>query len=194
MPKDWTALVRRRVEEHAAVQQQVLDLCPAIAEIGQLLARVIQGGGQVLFCGNGGSAADALHLAGELSGRFYLDRDALPVVALGGNVAALTAIGNDYGYDHVFAREVAGLGREGDALVALSTSGNSPNVLAAMRAAGERGMHRIALTGESGGAMRELADHCLRAPSADTPRIQEMHMLMGHVLCEIVEAALFGEG
>jgi len=142
--------------------------------------------------GNGGSAADATHLAAELVGRFYVDRGALPALSLSDNASALTCIANDYDFGEVFARQVRAHGREGDVLVAISTSGGSPNVLAAVAAARELGLHVIGLTGEEGGELADAADLCLRAPSADTPRIQEAHMVVGHTLCELVELSLFG--
>lgn len=147
--------------------------------------------GKVYFCGNGGSAADCQHLAAELSGRYYYDRQPLFCEALHCNTSYLTAVGNDYGYAETYARLVRAVGRPGDVLVALSTSGNSPNVLRACRRAREVGMTVVGWTGESGGALRELCDLWLGIPSADTPRIQECHMLAGHAICQIVEATLF---
>jgi D-sedoheptulose 7-phosphate isomerase len=147
-------------------------------------------GGRLLACGNGGSAADAQHIAAELTGRFFRDRRPLPAMALHGNTSSLTAIGNDYGYDQVFAREVAAHGRPGDVLLALSTSGNSENVLRAIAAARETRMTVIGLTGQGGGKMRDLCDVCLCVPSASTPRIQECHILIGHTICELLERIL----
>lgn len=146
---------------------------------------------KLLFCGNGGSAADAQHLAAELSGRYRYDRDPLPAEALHVNTSFVTAVANDYGYDEVFARMVKALGQSGDILVALSTSGNSPSILRALEAARDRGMRTIGLTGAGGGRMATLCDLLLEVPSHDTPRIQECHMLVGHILCEITERELF---
>jgi len=148
---------------------------------------------KVLFCGNGGSAADAQHLAAELSGRFYFDRPPLDAEALHVNTSYLTAVANDYSYDEVFARLVKAKGKQGDVLIALSTSGNSPNVIKSLIAANERDIITIGLTGESGGKMKSYCRHLINVPSADTPRIQEMHMLLGHIICELVEAKLFSK-
>lgn len=147
-------------------------------------------GGKILFCGNGGSAADSQHLAAELTGRYLRDRAPLAAVALTVDSSALTAIANDYSYDEVFARQVRGLGRRGDVLVGISTSGNSRNVAAALEAARAVGMRTIGLTGAAGGRMKDLCDVCLCVPSTDTPRIQEMHIAAGHMMCELVENAL----
>jgi D-sedoheptulose 7-phosphate isomerase len=187
-------LIRERFTDSAAVKRALADdeHVGVTAALADLLAERLRAGGQVLLCGNGGSAADASHLAAELVGRFRFDRPALPAVALGDNVPALTCVANDYDYDEVFARGVRAHARPGDVLVALSTSGSSPNVLRAVEAARELGLHTAALTGASGGALAELADLCLRAPSDDVARIQEAHMLVGHTVCELVEERLFG--
>jgi len=163
-----------------------------IEEVATLLIRTFQRGGRVFFCGNGGSAADAQHLAAELTGRYYQDRPPLPAEALHVNTSFLTAVANDYSYEEVFARLLKAWGREGDVLWAMSTSGNSPNVLRAIDTARELGMVVIGLTGAKGGKMVGRCDYLFRAPSQDTPRIQEAHMVVGHTVCELVEAALFG--
>ncbi len=147
--------------------------------------------GKLLWCGNGGSAADAQHLAAEFSGRFYYDRPPLYSEALHVNTSYLTAVGNDYGYEASYARMVKAIGRNGDVLIAMSTSGNSPNVLLAAEAAREQGMTVVGFTGQGGGKLAALCDHLLAIPSQDTPRIQECHMLIGHIICELVEAAVF---
>ena len=147
-------------------------------------------GGKVLLFGNGGSAADAGHLAAELLGRFYVDRRPLAAVNLADNTAAMTAIGNDYSYDEVFARQVRALGVAGDVAVGLSTSGTSANVVSGLQAARDLGLVTVALTGAGGGKLPGLVDHCIRVPSEDTPRVQELCMLLGHTLCEIVEREL----
>lgn len=152
-----------------------------------------QRGGKVLFCGNGGSAADAQHLAAEFSGRFYTDRDPLPSEALHCNTSYITAVANDYGYDVVYSRIMKGTSRKGDVLVSLSTSGNSGNILKAMEVAKEMGVLNIAFTGASGGKMRDLADILINIPSTDTPRIQECHITVGHAVCQLVEEALFAK-
>ncbi|WP_027001595.1 D-sedoheptulose-7-phosphate isomerase [Hugenholtzia roseola] len=148
---------------------------------------------KILFCGNGGSAADAQHIAAELSGRFYTDRPPLYAEALHVNTSYLTAVGNDYGYDFIFERMTEAAGRKGDILVALSTSGNSPNVLKAVEKANQIGMTTIGMTGSKGGKLKMLCQECFCVPSDDTPRIQEMHLLIGHILCQLVENALFGK-
>jgi D-sedoheptulose 7-phosphate isomerase len=176
--------------EHLRVAAALGPLAPDVDRVVAAIARSMAAGGQLLTCGNGGSAADAQHIAAELTGRFFRDRRPLPALALHGNTSSLTAIGNDYGYDRVFAREVAAFGRPGDVLLALSTSGNSGNVLRAIEAAREKGMTVIGLTGESGGKMRDLCDLCLCVPSASTPRIQECHILIGHTVCELLERVL----
>src|SRR5581483_5980601 len=148
----------------------------AVAEAAQMIIEALRAGGKAIFCGNGGSAADAQHLAAELMGRYLKDREPLPAVALTTDSSALTAIGNDYSYDEIFARQLRGLGRRGDVLIGISTSGNSRNVVAAFEAAKTRGIVTIALTGAKGGAMRPLADLCIAVPSTDTPRVQEMQI------------------
>jgi D-sedoheptulose 7-phosphate isomerase len=150
-----------------------------------------QRGNKVIFCGNGGSAADAQHLAAELSGRFYKDRKALPSDALHCNTSYLTAVANDYSYDVVYSRLVDGTMNKGDVLIGLSTSGNSKNIINAFKTAKEKGIITIALTGESGGEMGVLVDYLINVPSTDTPRIQEAHIMVGHIICELVESKLF---
>lgn len=165
----------------AALHQRIED---AVA----LCTRALRDGGKLLFAGNGGSAADAQHWAGELVSRFYYDRPGLPGIALTTDSSILTAIGNDYGFDYVFARQVEALGRAGDVLVAISTSGNSKNILRAIEAAKSRGMRVIGYTGAKGGAMADSCDLCFRVPSDETPRIQEGHEFLGHMLCALIEA------
>jgi D-sedoheptulose 7-phosphate isomerase len=149
--------------------------------------------GKVLFCGNGGSAADAQHLAAELSGRFYYDRPPLSSEALHVNTSFLTAVANDYSYDEIYARMIKAVGRKNDVLIGISTSGNSVNVIKALKEAKNRGMVTIAFTGSSGGKMKDIADICINVPSSDTPRIQEAHIMIGHIICEIIESELFPE-
>jgi D-sedoheptulose 7-phosphate isomerase len=188
-------LVRRRFGEALAVKQALLDgdehVRFAVEAAGAIVAS-LRAGGKVLFCGNGGSAADGMHLAAELVGRFRLERDALPAIALSDSQSLLTCVGNDYAFERVFARGVEALGRPGDVLVAISTSGTSPNVLAAVEAARERGLRVLGMTGAAGGRLAELSDACLRVPSEETARVQEGYMLVGHTVCELVEAELFG--
>lgn len=150
-------------------------------------------GNKILFCGNGGSAADAQHLAAEFSGRFYTDRIALPAEALHVNTSYLTAVANDYSFDVVYSRMITGIGRPGDVLIGLSTSGNSTNIINALKAAKENGMHTIAFTGKTGGKMKDECDFLLNVPSTDTPRIQESHILVGHIICQLVEQEYFSK-
>lgn len=163
-----------------------------IGAVAQLLVEAFRAGGKVLFCGNGGSAADAQHIAAELSGRFYTDRPPLYAEALHVNSSYVTAVANDYGYDMVFSRMVEAAGKPGDVLVAISTSGNSGNILKAIEMAGSKGMKVVGFTGETGGKMKACCDFLLNVPSSDTPRIQEAHILLGHIICEIVEREMFG--
>lgn len=182
------------IEKSIATKQAVLkdeNLLAAIDKATETVTTSFKAGGKVLFCGNGGSAADAQHLSAEFSGRFYTDRDPLPSEALHCNTSYLTAVANDYGYDVVYSRIVKGMGRKGDVLVSLSTSGNSVNIINAMKQARELGMINIAFTGETGGNMKEHADILINVPSKDTPRIQESHITIGHIICQLVEEGLF---
>ena len=185
-------LVRERMTASISAMQGLLAMADECARIADVLVTSYRSGGAMILFGNGGSAADAQHIAAELLGRFTLDRPGLPAHALNVNTSALTAIANDFDFEAVFARQVAAIGRPGDVAVGLSTSGNSRNVLAAVRAAKERGMVTIGLTGADGGQLMQEADHCLCVPSHDTPRIQECHILVGHIWCEIIERALSG--
>lgn len=175
--------------EHLATVGGLRDAAPVLDNISETILQAIRGGGKVLVCGNGGSAADALHIAGELVGRFRANRCALPAIALSADVCTLTAVANDFGYEHVFARQVEALGQSGDVLWALSTSGNSRNVLAALQAARARGLATIGFSGESGGQMSPLCDLLFCAPHISSDRIQECHVLAYHYVCERVEAA-----
>ena len=160
----------------------------------QLSVDALRRGNQLLFAGNGGSAADAQHWAGELVSRFNFDRPGLPAIALTTDTSILTAIGNDYGYDYAFARQVEALGRHGDVFFAISTSGNSKNIVRAIAAARAGGLSVIGFTGQSGGAMAESCDICLRMPSSETPKIQEGHEFLGHLICGLIEREIFGDG
>ena len=162
----------------------------AVAAAAEAMIACLEGGGTVFFCGNGGSAADAEHLAGELSGRYLVDRPAFSALSLTANTSTLTAIGNDYGFEQVFARPLSGMGKPGDVLVAITTSGRSPNVRRAVETAHGLGMVTIGMTGEKGRAFAAHCDIALITPSATTPRIQEGHIVMGHIVCELVERAL----
>lgn len=165
-----------------------LELC------ANMVTEAFKSGKKVLFCGNGGSAADAQHLAAEFSGRFYSDRDALPAEALHCNTSYLTAVANDYSYDVVYARMIHGIGNAGDVLIGLSTSGNSKNIVEAFKTAKLKGMITVGLTGDSGGMMKNMSDYLFNVPSSDTPRIQESHIMLGHIICQLVEEKYFGHG
>lgn len=188
-----TDLVRQRLRESIASKQRMLaDDCLELAsEAAELIVTALRAGRKAIFFGNGGSSADAGHLAGELLGRFAYDRPPLPAVSLPDAVSALTAIGNDYDYDEVFARQLLGLGVAGDVAIGLSTSGNSPNVVRALEAARDAGLRTIALTGATGGKVADLVDLCIAVPTEDTPRVQEACMHLGHTICEIVEQRMF---
>jgi len=171
------------------------ELRAAIRAIAEAVERAMRAGGKLLIAGNGGSAGDAQHIAGEFLSRLNFDRDPLPAIALTTDTSALTAIGNDYGFEQIFARQVRGLGRRNDVFLAISTSGRSPNVLAALRAAREAGLVTVGFTGSrGGGAMRELCDLCLCAPADETPLIQQIHIVAAHAICGLVESAMFRDG
>lgn len=182
--------IQSRFLETARNYERLAASAAAVQEVAARLCDCLRAGGKVLFCGNGGSAADAQHFAAELTGRFLRDRKPLPALALVCNAATVTSIANDYGYEATFERQVRAIGRPGDALVGISTSGNSPNIVAALRAARALGMLSVALTGERVGAVDGVSDYCLKVPSAETPRIQEMHVAVGHMLCELIEEEL----
>ena len=182
------------VQSSITVKQAVLNdeaLLKTVEDCIAVLVKAFKAGNKVLFCGNGGSAADAQHLAAEFSGRFYTDRDALPAEALHCNTSYMTAVANDYSYDVVYSRLVNGMGKKGDVLVGLSTSGNSTNIYKAFEVAKEKEMITIAFTGLTGGTMKPLTDYLINVPSTDTPRIQESHILLGHIICQLVEAEYF---
>ena len=182
------------IEASINVKQQALQdpqLLKTIEDCVEVIVKAFQNGNKVLFCGNGGSAADAQHLAAEFSGRFYTDRDALPAEALHVNTSYITAVANDYSYDVIYSRLIKGIGKKGDVLVGLSTSGNSKNILNAFETAKEKGMINIAFTGKTGGNMKPLSDYLINVPSNDTPRIQESHILIGHIICQLVEEKYF---
>jgi D-sedoheptulose 7-phosphate isomerase len=185
-------VIRQRIQESISVKKRLLQHTEICAEVAQRIIIAITNGKKVVLFGNGGSAADAQHIAAEFVGRYYLDRPALPAQALTVNSSTVTAIGNDYAYEHVFARQIEAFGQVGDVAIGLSTSGNSRNVIAALRAAKRKAMVTVGMTGEDGGQMKGEVDYCICVPSTDTPRIQEAHILVGHVLSELVEQALFG--
>ena len=186
--------IRNIMQASIDTKQKLLSdpvLIERIEKITSVIATAFANGNKVLFCGNGGSAADAQHLAAEFSGRFYTDRDALPSEALHCNSSYITAVANDYGYDVVYSRIIKGTGKPGDVLVGLSTSGNSVNIINALEQAKKVGMITVGLTGETGGKMKTICDHLVNVPSNDTPRIQESHIMVGHIICQLVEETLF---
>jgi len=186
--------IQKKIQDSVALKSSLAENANILAAFEKLTTLAIhcyKNGGKVLWCGNGGSAADAQHLAAELSGRFYYDRPPLFSEALHVNTSYLTAVANDYSYDEIYSRLIMAMGNKGDVLIGLSTSGNSGNVVKALQAAKEKGMITAGFTGESGGKMKELCDILINIPSTDTPRIQECHMLLGHSFCEMVESSLF---
>lgn len=192
---DISSTIAERINASIAVKQQILTdgtLLPLIESVVQVITSAFQQGNAVYFCGNGGSAADAQHLAAEFSGRFYKDRKALPSEALHCNTSYLTAVANDYSYDVIYARLIEGIAKKGDVLIGLSTSGNSANILRAFEKAAELGIFTIGMTGASGGKMKGQCNYLINVPSSDTPRIQESHILIGHILCELTEKNIFG--
>ena len=173
---------------HMAMFNALAPLFPAISQVGMLLQNCIKNGGKILLCGNGGSAADSQHIAAEIVGRFKKERKGMPAIALTTDTSILTSVGNDYGYDYIFARQVEALCNSGDVLIGITTSGNSANVVSAIEAANAIGAITIGLTGGSGGKMTALCNHNLIMPSSVTARIQEAHIFVGHCLCEILES------
>ena len=184
--------IRARIQTSIDVKAALAGELAVVVEVADVLGKGLRAGHTLMLFGNGGSAADAQHIAAEFVGRFYIDRRPLSAIALTTNTSALTAIGNDYGFDHVFERQVEATGRPGDIAIGISTSGNAQNVLRAVRVARRIGMTAIGLTGRSGGRLAGGVDHLVTLPSADTPRIQEAHILLGHIWSEVVEQALFG--
>jgi D-sedoheptulose 7-phosphate isomerase len=193
---DFERRVSSSIEASIAVKQHLLnssELVSIVARVSELILRAIEQGNKLLVFGNGGSAADAQHIVAEFVGRFAFDRPALPALALSVNTSCLTAIGNDYGFNLVFSRQIEALGRRGDVAIGISTSGNSPNVLSGVSAAQRMGIHTVGLTCQTGGKLRSTADYCICVPSEETPRIQECHILIGHIIAELVELAMFQE-
>ncbi|MDH4164406.1 MAG: D-sedoheptulose 7-phosphate isomerase [Nitrospirota bacterium] len=185
--------IRQQIEASIAVKQSILNdgsILEQLERSAQACLKTLRSGGKIIFCGNGGSFADAQHLSAEFTSRFMFDRDPLPSLALGTNNSAISAIGNDYGYEKVFARELRSIARPGDVFIPITTSGNSPNILAAVEIAREMGITTVGWTGRSGGRLRDLCE-CICIPSAETARIQESHIMLGHILCGLVEAEYF---
>ena len=186
--------IKKIITSSIAVKQSILNdekLLDTLQQVVLEMVKTLKLGGRIYFCGNGGSAADAQHLAAEFSGRFYIDRQALPAEALHCNTSYLTAVANDYSYDVVYARLVQGIANEGDFIVGLSTSGNSANIVKAFEAARDKKVITVGFTGKEGGKMRSLSDYLLNVPSTDTPRIQESHIMLGHIICQLVEESYF---
>jgi len=193
---DFRQRVIRLIQESIATKERLLgsaEIVAVIVGVTQILIDALQKGNKVLLFGNGGSAADAQHIAAEFVGRFAFDRPALPALALSVNTSCVTAIGNDYGFELVFSRQIEALGRSGDVAIGISTSGNSVNVMRALLVAKKMGLRTVALTGCKGGKVKDAADHCICAPSNETPRVQECHILIGHVISELVEQTIFHE-
>ncbi len=186
--------IKNIIQASIDTKQQVLqnpELLATVEKVINVITTAFKNGNRIYFCGNGGSAADAQHLAAEFSGRFYTDRKALPAEALHCNTSYLTAVANDYGYDVVYSRMIDGIGEKGDVLIGLSTSGNSGNIIKAFEVAKEKGIVTIAFTGITGGQMKSVSDYLINIPSADTPRIQESHITIGHIICQLVEEKYF---
>ena len=188
--------IKNIIQASIEVKKQILTndkLLQTVMDCVNIIVNAFEKGNKVLFCGNGGSASDAQHLAAEFSGRFYTNRDALPAEALHCNTSYITAVGNDYSYDVIYSRLIKGIGNTGDVLVGLSTSGNSKNIINAFEVAKQKGMITIAFTGSSGGKLKKDADQLINIPSDDTPRIQESHITLGHIICQLVEEIYFAE-
>ena len=189
-----TDKIKSIIDASISTKQKILNNDEFIKKIENavdVIVHALEKGNRIWFCGNGGSAADAQHLAAEFSGRFYKNRKALPAEALHCNTSYLTAVANDYGYDVIYSRLIDGVSNEGDVLVGLSTSGNSPNILKAFETAREKKVATIGFTGVTGGKMKDVSDHLFNVPSTDTPRIQESHIMIGHIICELAEEKLF---
>lgn len=186
-------LVRQRIETSITVKRTLLQQASQLSQVAEVLIKAYQAGRKIFLFGNGGSAADAQHIAAELVGKYYLDRKPLPAAALTVNTSSLTAIANDYAFDQIFARQIEAMGNAGDIAIGISTSGNSPNIIEGVRTAKRCGMITVGLTGADGGRLKGEVDYCICVPSKDTPRIQEAHILIGHIWCELVEQVIFGK-
>ncbi|EGH5859357.1 D-sedoheptulose 7-phosphate isomerase [Campylobacter jejuni] len=195
--ENLNSYIKEHFRESILVKEQILkdeNLITLIKNASLEVIKAYKNGNKTLLAGNGGSAADAQHIAGEFVSRFYFDRPGIASIALTTDTSILTAIGNDYGYENLFARQVQAQGVKGDVFIGISTSGNSKNILKALELCKQKGIISIGLSGASGGAMNELCDYCIKVPSTCTPRIQEAHILIGHIICAIVEEELFGKG
>jgi D-sedoheptulose 7-phosphate isomerase len=189
--------IKNQVEKSIEVKQQFLndnELMSLIKEVSFKIVESYKNGNKTLIAGNGGSAADAQHIAGEFVSKFYFDRPGLASLALTTDTSIITAIGNDYGYEKLFSRQVQANGVKGDIFIGISTSGNSANIIEALKECKEKGIISVGFTGQNGGKMAELCDFCIKVPSHETPRVQEVHILVGHIICAVVEEAIFGKG
>ena len=192
----YLELAKQQVRNSVAVKQELLEdseLLSCTVEIAEIVSEALRNGKKLLLFGNGGSAADAAHIAAELVGKYQRERRGLPAFALTGNLSSLTAVGNDYGFDFIFSRQVEALGVAGDVVIGISTSGDSENVLRAMKTAREKQMTTVGMTGRTGGRLKSSVDYCLAVPSDETPRVQECHIMLGHIVCDLVERVLFDE-
>ncbi|MDD1504959.1 D-sedoheptulose 7-phosphate isomerase [Lysinibacillus sp. CNPSo 3705] len=197
MNKSINEFMLKQIEQSIEVKQSILnnkELMNLIEEVSVKAIELYEKGNKIMLAGNGGSAADAQHIAGELVSRFYFDRPGLPSLALTTDSSILTAIGNDYGYERLFSRQIQANGIAGDMFIGISTSGNSANVIKALEECKDKNIITVGLTGAHGGKMDELCDYCIKVPSIETPRIQEAHILIGHIICSIIEEAIFGQG
>ena len=191
---DFQQRIARSIQASIVTKERLLgspEVVATIARVSEILIEALQLGNKLLLFGNGGSAADGQHIAAEFVGRFAFDRPALPALALSVNTSCVTAIGNDYGYDLVFVRQIEALGRPGDVAIGISTSGSSPNVLQGLSVGKKLGLHTVGLVGCTGGKLKDVVDHCICVPSNETPRIQECHILIGHIISELVEKTIF---
>ena len=189
--------IANQVKKSYETKQAIYEnkrLMALIQEVAKVTTEAYKRGNKTLIAGNGGSAADAQHIAGEFVSKFYFDRPGLASMALTTDTSILTAIGNDYGYEKLFSRQVQANGTKGDVFIGISTSGNSENILKALEECKEKGIITVGFTGQSGGAMKELCDYCVCMPSNETPRVQESHILLGHIICAVVEEEIFGKG
>lgn len=192
----YLELAKQQVRNSVVVKQELLedvDLLSCTVEIAEMVSEALRNGKKLLLFGNGGSAADAAHIAAELVGKYQRERRGLPALALTGNLSSLTAVGNDYGFDCIFSRQVEAFGVAGDIAIGISTSGDSENVLRAMKTAREKQMTTVGMTGRTGGRLKSSVDYCLAVPSDETPRVQECHIMLGHIVCDLVERVLFDE-
>ncbi len=189
--------INNQIEKSIQIKQYVLDseeLLYLIKEVSIIAVKAYKKGNKILIAGNGGSAADAQHIAGELVNKFYFDRSGLPAIALSTDTSVLTAISNDYGFDRIFARQIQANGVAGDLFLGISTSGDSSNIILALEECKRKGIITVGLTGQSGGRMSDMCDYCIKIPSEETPRVQEAHIMVGHIICSIIEEDIFGRG